>query len=298
VAAAPTVRTSDGVDLAVETVGDGTPIVFAHEFSGDMRSWAPQIHALARSFRCVTYNARGYPPSAVPDAPDAYGQARAAADLAEIIERTAAGAAHVVGLSMGGFAALHLGLRRPDLVRSLTVAGCGYGARPEAQPQYAIDLTAEADHAEATGMAAYARQLAASGYAQCLKAKDEPGWRAFGDRLVGHSVRGMAMTLRQVLARRPSLWHLEEGLRRLPCPTLLLIGDEDTPCLEPNLFLKRVIPDAALCVLPRTGHLVNLEEPARFNDTVLGFIDAVERGRWRGWAGRNIDIIPSTRGTS
>lgn len=282
------VRTTDGIDLSVATAGAGTPIVFVHEFSGDGRSWAAQLGHFGRFFRCIAYNARGYPPSTVPKAEAAYSQSRAADDLAEIVTAVAGGPAHIVGLSMGGFAALHLGLRRPDLVRSLTVAGCGYGARPEQQPQYGIDLAAEADHAEAIGMAAYARELADSAYAQCLKAKDEGGWRAFTERLAGHSVRGMAMTLRGVLARRPSLWHLEEEFRRLERPTLLLTGDDDTPCLEPNLFLKRVILDAALCVLPRAGHLLNLEEPARFNDVVAGFIDAVERGRWRGWAGRAI----------
>jgi pimeloyl-ACP methyl ester carboxylesterase len=187
---------------------------------------------------------------------------------------------------MGGFAALHLGLRHPQLARSLVVAGVGYGARPEQQPQYGLSLREEADHAEAIGMAAFARELAGSSYAQCLRAKDAAGWQRFADELAEHSVTGMAMTLRGVLAARPSLWHLVDGLRGLNVPTLLVAGDEDTPCLEPNLFLKATMPDAALCVLPRVGHLVNLEEPALFNAIVFGFLAAVERGGWSAWSGR------------
>ena len=94
------------------------------------------------------------------------------------------------------------------------------------------------------------------------------------------------MTLRAILATRPSLWHLAAELRGLRVPTLLVAGDEDTPCLEPNLFLKATLPDAALCVLPRVGHLLNLEEPALFNAIVFSFLAAVEHGRWSEWTGR------------
>ena len=93
------------------------------------------------------------------------------------------------------------------------------------------------------------------------------------------------MTMRGVLAKRPSLWHLADAWRGLDLPILLVVGDEDTPCLEPSLFLKATLPDAALCVMPRAGHLLNLEEPALFNSIVFRFLAAVERGRWRAWRG-------------
>jgi pimeloyl-ACP methyl ester carboxylesterase len=181
-------------------------------------------------------------------------------------------------------------LRYPSLARSLVVAGVGYGAKPEQQPQYGNDLRHEADHADAVGMSAFARELSESAYARCLRAKDETSWRLFRQHLAEHSVTGMAMTLRGILATRPSLWHIEDKLRELRVPTLLLAGDEDEPCLEPNLFLKRTIQDAALCVLPRTGHLLNLEEPALFNSIVLGFLTAVERGRWSEWNGARTEL--------
>lgn len=282
-----TVIASDGTALNVRSTGRGAPLVLAHEFSGDARSWDPQVAYLARYFRCTVYCARGYLPSAVPASIEAYSQERAADDLADVIRAVAREPAHVVGLSMGGFAALHLGLRHPTLARSLVVAGVGYGAKPEQQPQYGIDLRREADHAEAIGMAAFARELSESTYAHCLRAKDATGWQLFASQLAEHSVAGMAMTLRGILATRPSLWHLEDKLCALRVPTLLVTGDEDVPCLEPNLFLKRALVDAGLCVLPRTGHLLNLEEPGLFNEVVLGFISAVERGRWSDWTGRD-----------
>jgi pimeloyl-ACP methyl ester carboxylesterase len=281
-----TVTTSDGIKLAVRSTRNGQPLVFVHEFSGTARSWDTQVGHFSRHYQCITYCARGYPPSDIPPAVACYSQERAADDLADVIRAMAKGPAHVVGLSMGGFAAIHLGLRNPDLVKSLTIAGVGYGAKPEQQLAYGNSMRAEADHAEAVGMAAFASELAESPYARCLRAKDEDGWRHFGSLLAQNSVTGMAMTLRGILAARPSLWHLEAPLRNLKVPILLMIGDEDAPCIEPNIFLKSVLPDAALCVLPRTSHLLNLEEPALLNDIIFTFLNAVERGRWKTWNGR------------
>jgi pimeloyl-ACP methyl ester carboxylesterase len=280
------ITSSDGIRLHVRSIGSGAPLVFVHEFSGDARSWDPQIEFFSRYYRCTAYCARGYPPSDVPTELQSYDQARAAEDLADVVHAVADRSAHIVGLSMGGFAALHFAMRYPQLARSLVLAGVGYGAKPDQQTQHALAMRTEADHAEAVGMSAFARELAGSDYAQCLRAKDETGWRRFADQLAEHSVTGMAMTLRGVLAARPSLWHLADALRGLEVPTLLVTGDEDAPCLEPGLFLKATLPDAALCILPRAGHLLNLEDSARFNAIVFSFLAAVEHGRWSGWRGR------------
>jgi len=285
----PHLTTDDGVKLYYEETGSGIPIVFVHEFAGDYRAWEPQVRYFSRRYRCITYNARGYPPSDVPKEANRYSQDRARDDIRAVLDALKIDKAHIVGLSMGGFAALHLGLRHPQLVRSLVVAGVGYGAKPEQQAEHSASSKRDADHAEAIGMAAFARNLAGSRYAQCLRAKDESAWLRFAERLAEHSVIGMAMTLRGVLATRPSLWHLADRLRGLDRPTLLVAGDEDTPCLEPGLFLKATLPDAAFCVMPRTGHLINLEEPSLFNTILFSFLVAVEHGRWSAWKGRALD---------
>ena len=196
------ISASDGIKLEVRSVGSGAPLVFAHEFSSDARSWEAQVSHFSRDYRCTVYCARGYPPSDVPSMVDAYNQTRAAEDLADVVRSMCDGPAHVIGLSMGGFAALHFGLRHPQLVRSLVVAGVGYGAKPEQQAEHNISSRREADRAESIGMSAFARALASSSYAQCLRGKDETGWSQFAQRLSEHSVTGMAMTLRGVLATR------------------------------------------------------------------------------------------------
>jgi len=252
------VTTSDNIELYAHSTGRGEPLVFVHEFSGDTHSWDAQVGYFSRYFRSTVYCARGYPPSDVPGEMSAYSQERAADDLADVVRAVGGRPAHIVGLSMGGFAALHFGLRCPSLARSLVMACVGYGAKPEEQPHYTQRMQREADHAQAIAMPAYARELAQSPYAQCLRAKDESGWKHFAQALAGHSALGMAMTLRGI----PSLWHMEDALHRMDVPTLLLTGDEDTPCLEPNLFLKRTLPDAALCVPPRTAISSTSRSPA------------------------------------
>src|SRR3954468_15526628 len=139
------ISTDDGVRLYVEKTGDGAPVLFVHEFAGDHRSWEPQIRALSRRYRCIAYNARGYPPSDVPEDPGAYSQARAVEDAIAVLDALGVDRAHVVGLSMGGFATLHLGLRHPGRARSLVVAATGYGAQPERQQAFREESEVIAD---------------------------------------------------------------------------------------------------------------------------------------------------------
>ncbi len=276
-----TAKTSDGVTLAVRMAGDGAPVVFLHEFSGDLRSWAPQFAHFQSRYRCIAFNARGYPPSEVPGEVAHYSQERAADDVADVLRGFGIDSAHLVGLSMGGFAALHTAIRHPTLVRSLVIAGCGYGAKPTESADYGNAMKREADHAEAIGMRAYTEEMGGSRYARLLQLKDGQAWTTFVTELNEHSVAGMATTLRGVLATRPSLWHIQTQIAAIAQPTLLVIGDEDTPCIEPNLFLKHTLPDSALCIMPRTGHLPNLEEPERFNAIVGRFLSSVEDGSWQ-----------------
>ena len=269
-----------GARLYYEETGAGRPIVFVHEFAGDLRSWEPQVRYFSRRYRCVAFNARGYPPSEVPRDQALYSQDIAADDIAAVMNAAGIGRAHVVGLSMGGFAALHFGLRYPAMADSVVVASCGYGAKPEESAQYAADSETLAGEYERRGAAALAEDYAAGAYRLQFKDKDPRGWAEFKDQLAAHSAEGAARTMRGVQKRRPSLWHLEDGLKAMPVPALIVAGDEDDWCLEPGVFLKRTMPMAALWVVPRTGHTVNLEEPARFNRALADFFAAVEAGRW------------------
>lgn len=271
---------ADGVRLWYEETGSGPPVLFIHEFAGDHRSWEPQVRALARRHRCVTYDARGYPPSDVPEEPERYSQEQAVADAVAVLDHLGIERAHVVGLSMGGFCTLHLGLRHPERALSLTVAGCGYGAQPDLRERWQAETEASARSFETEGAAATAERYMLGPARVQFQRKDRRGWEESKRWLAEHSAVGSALTLRGVQMRRPSLYHLIDRLKSLEVPVLLVTGDEDEGCLEPNVMLKRMISTAALAVLPRTGHACNLEEPALFNRLVLDFVAAVEAGCW------------------
>lgn len=270
----------DGTKLHFEETGSGAPLIFVHEFAGDQRSWEPQVRFFSRSYRCITFNARGYPPSDVPTDPAAYSQAHARDDIVAVLDHLQLTAAHVVGLSMGGFATLHVGISYPQRALSLVVAGCGYGAEPAQKDRFRIESENVAQQFEQHGMAFVAARYALGPARVQLQNKDPRGWRAFAAQLAEHSALGSALTMRGVQMQRPSLWELTEQIKQIQTPTLIVTGDEDEPCLEPALFLKRHIASSALVVLPRTGHTLNLEEPDAFNRGVQQFLHAVAIKRW------------------
>ena len=277
----PVIQTEDGISLHVETAGAGAPLLFVHEFAGDHRSWEPQVRFFARSYRCVTYSARGYPPSDVPPHSASYSPRHAVADALAVLNGLGVPRAHVVGLSMGGFTALHLVLQSPERVMSAVVAGVGYGAQPERQEAFRAECEAIAAAFEADGSAVVAQRYALGPARVQFQNKDPRGWAEFAAALAGHSALGSALTMRGVQASRPSLYALTEQLAAVAVPVLILNGDEDEGCLEAGLMLKRTIPTAGLMMLPRTGHTSNLEEPWLFNLAVDRFLAAAERGAWR-----------------
>jgi pimeloyl-ACP methyl ester carboxylesterase len=274
-------RTADGIDLHYEESGSGFPLLFIHEFAGDQRSWEPQVRRFAGSYRCITYNARGYPPSDVPTEPSAYSQATAVGDALAVLDAAGVEVAHVIGLSMGGFAALHLVLRNPGRVRSAVVAGAGYGSQPEKLAQFRKESEAIAGAFESLGSAKVAESYAVGPARVQLQTKNPEAWQAFRAALAQHDPEGAALTMRGVQAARPSLYELQDELRAVRTPTLILAGDEDEGSLEPSLMLKRAIPTSGLVILPRTGHAANLEEPDLFNDAVGRFLSAVDNGEWQ-----------------
>jgi pimeloyl-ACP methyl ester carboxylesterase len=255
-------------------------MIFVHEFAGEAASWQPQVRFFSRRYRTITFNARGYPPSDVPEDPAAYSQVQAVEDIRGVLDHLKIDKAHVVGLSMGAYATLHFGLCHPERARSLVVAGAGYGSRPEERDAFRRDCATLADRMEREGMESVAETHARAPTRVQFADKDPGGWTEFRDLLKRQSAIGHALTMRGVQMKRPSIYDLGDKMARLDVPTLIMTGDEDEPCLEPALFMKRTIPTAALLVLPKSGHTINLEEPEAFNRAVLDFVTTVDAGRW------------------
>ncbi len=268
----PTATATDGTKLYYEVTGEGPDVLFLHEFAGTLKEWAPQVRRLSRQYRCIAFNARGYPPSDVPDDPKRYSQDIAIEDAFCVMETAGSDSAHVVGHSMGGYTALHLGIRRPDRVRSLTVAGCGWGSDPNTREESKALIADIARMFREDGIEEAARRYADFPMRHRFREKDPQGWAEFAAMLATHSAIGSAYTMAQVQAGRPTLFEMRDDIAKLEAPLLIVVGDEDDACLEGSLMMKRVAPDAALCVVPNASHTINSEEPDLFNRALLDFL--------------------------
>ena len=209
-----------------------------------------------------------------------YSQARAADDIAAVMDALGIEKAHVVGLSMGGFATLHFGFRHPGRALSLCVAGCGYGAEPEKRDQFRAEVDQVVASLRALGMEKFAEKYAYGPTRVQFETKDPRGFAIFKQQLAEHSALGSANTQLGCQKERPSLYELTDQMAALHMPVLVLTGDEDWPCLAPGLLMKQQIPTAALAVMPNCGHTINLEAPQLFNEIVEDFLAQVDAGRW------------------
>ena len=269
---------ANGISIAYEEAGEGFPLVFAHEFAGSMESWQAQVHFFARRYRVITYNARGYPPTEVPEASEAYSQDIAVEDMKGLLDALAIREAYIAGLSMGGSLALHFGLRHPQMARALIVAAAGTGST---NPEESRTMWREmADAMERDGWPAPSPTTPRARRACSCGARTPPATRSSSASSSPTPRRARRNTMRGVQAGRPPIFVWEDDMKKLELPTLILCGDEDEPCVEPSIFMKRNIKRSGLVMFPQSGHAFNLEEPDLFNRAVLDFLTAVEAGKW------------------
>ena len=272
-----------GVKLHYLDEGEGPALLFLHEFGGDARTWAQQVAGFSQQTdaprRCIVLSARGYLPSDVPADPTAYSWENNRDDAIALMDHLGLQQVDLIGLSMGAYIALMITLHVPDRILSTVCASVGAGAHPPFRAAFIEDAIASADHIRATGTMP-AREMALAPNRIQLRSKNEPAWQEFLDQLAEHDPIGAANTLAEVQAKRPGLHDFAVKLEALEVPVLILAGDEDEPCLDVSLWLKRQMPYAALKLYPRSGHLINLEDPDQFNLDIALFHRALGEGRW------------------
>jgi pimeloyl-ACP methyl ester carboxylesterase len=278
----PHITARDGTRLYYEEAGGGSPVIFVHEYAGDHRSWEMQMRFFSRAYRCITYSQRGYPPSDVPSDGAKYSQDIARDDVVAVMDSLKVDKAHVVGHSMGAYTALHVGIHAPARCISVVAAGCGWGSTPDVKKREEMKvLAAEIGKMFAEeGIASAAAKYADAPMRQAQKNKDPRGYAEFARMLSEHSAEGHAQTMFNLQLKRPTLWEMETALKKLSVPLLIIVGDEDEPCIDGSVFLKRTVPTAGLLMIPRTGHNVPTEEPAAFNAALADLFAAAEAGRW------------------
>ncbi len=272
---------SDGARLYYEEAGTGTPIVFAHEFSGDLWSWEKQIQHFSRRHRCIAFNARGYPPSEVPTSLSRYSHKHAVDDVAVVMRHLKVSKAHIIGCSMGSRTTLDFGLTYPRMALSLTMIGIGSGGDPRNKAAFLRQAEARARLYEEGGLAEVLKGLRVAANRIQLKRKNPRAFDDFCRRFMEHSAQGCANITRRVMVPRPSLFSMEKPLRAMKVPSHVIVGDEDPGAISSGIFMKQVSPAVRLSVVPSTGHLVNLEEPDLMHRLTEDFFALVESKQWR-----------------
>ena len=271
----PKFQSADGVSIFFEDTGHGTPIVFVHEFGGDYRSWHRQVPALSHACRCITYCARGFLPSSVPQDRDHYGQAHSTGDLLALLDHLGLEAAHLVGTSMGSFTSLDFSLTYPERVLSVTLVGNSSGPRDATeQEQYRTTWVGHEIRLrqERGGDGAVAVLEDDPAY-QSFQKEDPDGWAFYADNLRGQSAQGAIHVLSTVHWNRRSLFDDTDRIKAFDRPVMLVTGDDDYYLVgETNAFLKDLLPDARWLRFPATGHLVNIERASEFNALLAEFV--------------------------
>lgn len=270
----------DSVRLYFEEAGSGTPIIFLHEFAADHTNWEPQMRYFSRGHRCIAYSARGYTPSDVPPSADVYTYDYFYTDALAVLDHLGIAEAHFVGLSMGSYSSLQVALNAPHRSLSMTLAAVGSGSDLENLDAFRAQCVANAGQYDAIGSVEVAKVTREAPSRISFLLKDPRGHADFYAALARHDAKGSANTMRSFQGKRPSIYTMTDAIRRVPTPALILCGDEDDNCVGPSLFLKKHLPAAGLSFFPKSGHVLNLEEPALFNEMVERFIALVEAGRW------------------
>src|SRR3954469_23750221 len=276
----PSAVTSDNVRLYYEEAGFGIPIIFLHEFAADPTNWDPPMRYFSRGHRCIAYSARGYTPSEVPPSADVYTYKHFYTDALAVLDHLGIAKAHLIGLSMGSYSSLQIGLNAPERALSMTLAAVGSGSNLENLDAFRKQCQANAEQYERIGSVEVAKATREAPSRIPFLLKDPRGHADFYAALARHSAQGSANTMRGFQGGRPSIYTMTDAIRQVPTPALILCGDEDDNCVEPSVFLKQHLPAAGLSFFPKSGHVLNLEEPALFNEMVERFIALVEAGRW------------------
>ncbi len=293
----PHIKTSDGVSLYYEETGSGAPLIFLHEFGGHYLSWEPQVRYFSRRYRCITYAARGWPPSDVPNDVAMYSQARAADDCADLMKALGIDRAHLCGLSMGATAGVEFAVRHPGKATALVIAAGGGGGAtdPEAKKRFKEECEAFARRIETEGMPAMAELYCTSSARNTYRYKDPRGWAEFKQQFADGSAVGHAMTMRGVQGARVPFFERTAELGKIAEPMLVVIGDEDDSTHSLAVHLKQHVARSGVLELPKCGHTMNLEEPAAFNTAVQDFLHAVENDRWPAREAKSYTLIPPRR---
>ena len=249
--------TRAGVKLYYETHGQGPVILLSHGYSATSQMWRGQIAALSVKNKLVTWDMRGHGQSDYPEAQSEYSEEATVADMAALLDHVGATSAIVGGLSLGGYMSLAFHLKHPDRVRALLIIDTGPGYRKdEARDGWNRNSLRTAERFEKEGLGSLQ-----SGSAERSTAAHR-------------DATGLAKAARGMLTQRDA--RVINSLPEIKVPSLVLVGEKDTPFLAAADYMSAKIPNAAKVVIANAGHASNIDQPMAFNDALTKFIATIQ----------------------
>lgn len=264
----------DNIELYYEVHGEGFSIVFAHGYTGSHADWASQISALAGRNRLIAMDHRGHGRSQAPSSASDYSVAIMADDIYRLLGHLGIETCCLVGHSMGGFTALQLALDHPAIVSALVLVDTSSGEF-ERVAGYE-ELRAKLDElARTQGMEAAFEYNAEHNAWVRERFEKHPELREVSrQKMLQTSVDGYVYCAQAIANWSPVTSRLSE----IRVPTLIFLGEEDTPFVRPSQIMREAIPRARLAAIPGAGHSPHEEAPEAFNRALIKFLDEVRLG--------------------
>lgn len=246
----------DGVSIYYEASGDGPAIILSHGYGATSQMWAGQIDLLSADHRLIVWDMRGHGLTDSPEDQSCYSEAETVADIAAILDAEGIDSAIIGGLSLGGYMSLAFQVAYPERTRALMLFDTGPGYNnPKAREGWNTGMAVpRAESLERDGLAA-------------LGGSEEV-------RVSTHrSADGLARAARGMLAQFDN--RIIQSLATIPQPTLVLVGENDTPFLAGTDYMANKIPNNTHVVVPNAGHASNIDNPPDFNDAVTSFLNSL-----------------------
>ena len=252
----------NGIEIDFEDTGRGRPIVLTHGHMSSRIAWNGQHRALADRYRVISWDIRGHGQTVSPDDPAQYSLDLTVADVRALLGRLGIERAVIGGLSLGGYISLAFALAHPEMVEALVICDSGPGYRnDQARVQWNERAVTRAAELETNGLESLASRS---------REVREVRSRHRSARALAHATRG-------ILTQQGST--VIDGLPSIRVPTLVIVGDQDTPFLGPCEYMAKKIPGARLEVIAGAGHSSNLDQPDAFNRILFDFLDSLRPAR-------------------
>ncbi|MDX1366780.1 alpha/beta hydrolase [Pseudomonas sp.] len=257
---------NDGCQLHYEEYGKGAPVLLVHGLGSSTRDWEYQLPELAAHYRVIAIDIRGHGRSDKPR--ERYSIAGFAEDVAALIEHLGLDRVHLVGISMGGMIGFQLGVDRPELLKSLCIVNSG----PEVKAKSPRDFLEIAKRWSLSRLLSLDTIAKALGKLLFPKPEQAELRRKIEERWPLNDKRAYLASLDAIIG-----WGVRERLARITCPTLVIAADRDyTPITQKEAYVKEM-PNARLLVIEDSRHATPLDQPQRFNSSLLAFLAEVEQ---------------------